>query len=263
MFLLSESELVGSIPLKTISRIDVSFYKSRNESLNIFNLESDFDENLIPLITSTLECKPVLISRKTYFGMDTDYIIEHPITCNSNLVSILGERSDDKGRFPSFHLDIDAFNKNKNKNSSNQKSYWQSRKLHYSNLYVKSQELVRIYSREDSDSNANGNGDARSNSKIFNPQDALGCKEEIVICWSVHGVSKFELCILPNTDVLVNRVSPTKNNKKCIWHLVVDVIEDNNFIDSKVDAVNIWLEKIHKIKSTIKIANQETKTEEI
>jgi len=264
MFLLSESELVGSIPLKTISRIDVSFYKSRNESLNIFNLELDFDENLIPLITSTLECKPVLISRKTYFGMNTDYIIEHPITCNnnlnlrsdlgSNLVSILGEYSDDKGRFPSFHFDIDAFNKNKNKNknSSNQKSYWQSRKIHYSNLYVKSQELVRIYSREDSDSNANGNGDSRSNSKIFNPQDALGCKEEIVICWSVHGVSKFELCI-----------SPTKNNKKCIWHLVVDVIEDNNFIDSKVDAVNIWLEKIHKIKSTIKIANQETKTEEI
>jgi hypothetical protein len=250
MFLLSESELVGSIPLKTISRIDVSFYKSRNESLNIFNLESDFDENLIPLVTSTLECKPVLISRKTYFGMDTDYIIEHPITCNSNLVSILGESSDDKGRFPSFHLDIDSFNKNKS--SLNQKSYWQSRKIHYSNLYVKSQELVRIYSREDSDSDSNGNGDARSNSKIFNPQDALGCKEEIVICWSVHGVSKFELCI-----------SPTKNNKKCIWHLVVDVIEDNNFIDSKVDAVNIWLEKIHKIKSTIKIANQETKTEEI
>jgi hypothetical protein len=265
MFLLSESELVSSIPLKTISRIDVSFYKSRNESLNIFNLELDFDENLIPLITSTLECKPVLISRKTYFGMDTDYIIEHPITCNSNLNlgsilgSILGEYNDYKGRFPSFHLDIDAFNKNKNKNSSNQKTYWQSRKLHYSNVYVKSQELVRIYSREDS----NSNGDARSNSKIFNPQDALGCKEEIVIYWSVYGMSKFELCILPNTDVLVNRVSPTKNNKKCIWHLVVDVIEDNNFIDSKVDAVNIWLEKIHKIKSTIKIANQETKTEEI
>jgi hypothetical protein len=140
-------------------------------------------------------------------------------------------------------LDIDAFNKNKN--SSNQKSYWQSRKLHYSNVYVKSQELVRIYSREDSDSNSNR--DARSNSKIFNPQDVLGCKEEIVICWSVHGMSKFELCI-----------SPTKNSEKCTWHLVVDVIEDNHFIDSKVDAVNIWLEKIHKIKSTIKIANQET-----
>ena len=258
MFLLSESELVGNIPLKTISRIDVSFYKSRNESLNIFNLELDFDENLIPLITSTLECKPILISRKTYFGMDTDYIIEHPITCNSNLNlrgnlgsnlgSILGECSDNKGRFPSFHLDIDAFNKNKT--SSNQKSYWQSRKLHYSNLYVKSQELVRIYSREDSDSDSNR--DARSNSKIFNPQDALGCKEEIVICWSMLGMSKFELCI-----------SPTKNSAKCIWHLVVDVIEDYHFIDSKVDAVNIWLEKIHKIKSTIKIANQETKTEEI
>lgn len=255
MFLLSETELVSSIPLKTISRIDVSFYKSRNESLNIFNLELDFDENLIPLFTSTLECKPVLIRRKTYFGMDTDYIIERTIDidCNRNLSFILGKGEyidDDKGHFPSFHMDIDAFNKKQNTNSSKQKSYWQTRKLHYSNVYVKSQELVRIYSREDSDSN--GNGNTRSNSKIFNPQDTLGCKEEIVIYWHINGISKFELCISPN-----------KNNKKCIWHLEVDVIEDNHFIDSKVDAVNTWLEKIHKIKSTIKIANQDTNTYEI
>lgn len=252
MFLLSETELVGSIPLKNISRIDVSFYKSRNESLNIFNLELDFDENLIPLITSTLECKPVLISRKTYFGMDTNYIIEHPIAYNNNLHGmcnigvILGEYGNYKGQFPSLQFDIDALNKNKD--SLNYKSYWQTRKLQYSNVYIKSQEMVRIYSREYSDSN----GDARSNSKIFNPQDTLGCKEEIVIYWHMHGISKFELCI-----------SPKENNKTCIWHMVVDVIEDNHFIDSKVDSVNTWLEKIHKIKSTIKIANQETNTEEI
>ena len=248
MFLLSETELIGSIPLKTISRIDISFYKFRNESLNIFNLELDFDENLIPLITSTLECKPVLINRKTYFGMDTDYIIEYPLACNSNIGCMLGEYSDDKGRFPSFHFDIDTFNKNINKNSSNHKSYWQTRMLHYSNVYVKSQELVRIYSRGD----LNKDGDSRSNNKIFNPQDVIGCKSEIVIYWPIAscGISKFELCI-----------SSKDNNKKCIWHLVVDVIEDNNFIDSKVDVVNTWLEKIHKIKSTIKIANQDINTE--
>ena len=250
MFLLSETELIGSIPLKTISRIDISFYKSRNESLNIFNLELDFDENLIPLITSTLECKPILISRKTYFGMDTDYIIEHPIDCNGNIGCMLGESGDDKERYQSFHFDIDTFNKTKN--LSNHKSYWQTRKLHYSNVYVKSQELVRIYSRGDVNNGKDDDGDTRSNSKIFNSNDVLGCKTEIVIYWPVYGISKFELCI-----------SPTKNNKKCIWHLVVDVIEDYHFIDSKVDAVNIWLEKIHKIKSTIKIANQDTNNKEI
>jgi len=254
MFLLSETELIGSIPLKTISRIDISFYKSRNESLNIFNLELDFDENLIPLITSTLECKPILISRKTYFGLDTDYIIENPIDCNGNIGYMLGEYTDDNGRYPSFHFDLDTFNKNKT--SSNKKSYWQTRTLHYSNLYVKSQELVRIYARgdlnNDRDNNRDNDRDSRSNSKIFNPQDAIGCKSEIVIYWPVYGMSKFELCILPK-----------ENNKKCIWHFVVDVIEDNHFIDSKVDAVNTWLEKIHKIKSTIKIANQNTNTKEI
>lgn len=248
MFLLSETELIGSIPLKTISRIDISFYKSRNESLNIFNLELDFDENLIPLITSTLECNPVLIGRKTYFGIDSNYIIEHPINCNSKPGCSLGECGGvNNGHFPSLYLDIEAFNKN----SSNQKTYWQSKKLHYSNVYVKSQELVRIYSREDV------NEDSRGNSKIFNPQDALGYKEEIVIYWPINGLGdiskcgKFELCISPNENNQNNQ-----NNKKCILHLVVDVIEDNHFIDSKVDAVNIWLEKIHKIKSTIKIANQ-------
>ena len=264
MFLLSETELISSIPLKTISRIDISFYKSRNESLNIFNLELDFDENIIPLITSTLECKPVLIRRKTYSGMDTDYIIEHSITCNSNLGYNLGynlgEDADNKGQFPSFYVDIESFNKKQNKNSSNQKSYWQTRKIHYSNVYVKSQELVRIYSREDSDSNGDGDRDrdrdrnkySGSNTKIFNLQDTLDCKEEIVIYWLMNGISKFELCI-----------STKENIKKCIWHLVVDVIEDNHFIDTKVNVVNTWLEKIHKIKSTIKLANQDTNTKEI
>lgn len=266
MFLLSETELVSSIPLKNISRIDISFYNSRNEFLNIFNLELDFDENLIPLITSILECIPVLICRKTYFGTETDYIIEYPITCNnidsSNLNSILGDCNSEKGRFPSFHLDIDEFNKN----SSTQTSYWQSRKLQYSNVYIKSQELVQIYSREDSFENSNTDSrhsrHSRHNGKIFNPQDTLGCKEEIVIYWEVNNTSetsRFELCI-PNNKNNNNNKNKNKNkNKKCIWRLVVDVIEDNHFIDSKVDAVNTWLEKIHKIKSTIKIANTNNK----
>jgi len=297
MFLLSETELIGGIPLKSISRIDISFYKSRNESLNIFNLELDFDENIIPLITSILECQPVLIRRKTYIGLDTDYIIERKmdidIDCNSNLNFILGKgafsASDyfalpmagldkgassvpdyyalhmaglGKGGYPSFQVDIDKFNKN----TSIHKSYWQSQKLHYSQVYPKSQELVRIYSRDDSDLNRNScrTYDSKSNNQIFNPQDALGSKEEIVIYWVVSGMSKFELCLASNPISTSSSASDNNDTrKKCIWRLVVNVIEDNHFIDSKVDAVNTWLEKIHKIKSTIKIANQETNTEEI
>jgi hypothetical protein len=241
MFLLSESEL-GSILLKTVSRIDIILYKSRNESLNIFNLEWDFDENIIPLITTTLECRPVLIQRKTYIGLDFDYIIECPNACNSDIDINIGVYSDDKNRFPSFHIDIESFNNNNNNNNimkSKQKHYWKSKQLHASMIYNKSQELVRIYTNNTNNTN-NNNGEKCN---IFNPQDTFGCKEEYIICWyTVWGV--FELCILPN--------------RKCIWRLVVDVIEDNHFIDSKVDTVNTWLEKIHKLKSTIKIANQET-----
>jgi len=268
MFLLSEREFISSIPLKNISRIDIAFYKSKNESLNIFNLELDFDENLIPLITSTLECQPVLIRRKTYFGIDTDYIIERNINYNSNLSFLLKDCDNENERFSSFHTDIDKFNKH----SSIQKSYWQTRQLHYSNVYIKSQELVRIYARADLDSN----GYARGNDKIFNPQDTLGCKEEIVIYWPVNGngkCGKFELCIASNntntngknnTNDKNNTNGKNRNNRtQCIWRLVVDIIEDNYFIDSKVDVVNIWLEKIHKIKSTIKIANQETNSKQI
>ena len=51
--------------------------------------------------------------------------------------------------------------------------------------------------------------------------------------------------------------------KKIALNENFDVIEDNNFIDTKVDVVNTCLEKIHKIKSTIKLANQDTNTKEI
>jgi len=255
MFLLSETELVSSIPLKSISRIDISFYNSRNEFLNIFNLEMDFDENIIPLITSILECKPNLIHRKTYKGLDCNYIIEYDYPNNGML---LEAKKDNIERFPSFHLDIEAFNKKSNSNLSHTKSYWQSRKLHYINVYAKSKELVKIYSSVDT------KDDAR-NKNIFNPQDTLGYSEEIVIYWSIPNASssdsngfdsKFELCILSNTEEQGKQATQAKQNMKCIWRLVVDVIEDNHFIDSKVDAVNTWLEKIHKIKSTITIANQ-------
>lgn len=244
MFILSETELTNNIPLKNISRIDISFYTSRNEYLNIFNLQSDFNENLIPLITSTLECKPILIRRKTYIGLDTNYIIEYPISCNSsNLVNLLDENisnNNNTSQFPSFHIDIDSFNKNTTK----YKSYWQTRKIQYTNIYPKSNELVRIYSRDTNHCN------------IFNPQDILGCQEDIVIFWPINKIcetnqyGKFELCIS----------SSKQNNEtklKCIWRMQVNVIEEHNFIDSKVDIINTWLEKIHKIKYTLKIANQE------
>ena len=255
MFLLSETELTNNTPLKNISRINISFYTSRNEYLNIFNLESDFDENLIPLITSTLECKPILISRKTYIGLDTNYIIEYPISCNSNLENLLDENvsNNNTSRFPSFHIDIDTFNKNTTKHNS----YWQSRKIQYTNIYPKSNELVRVYSKDTAHCN------------IFNPQDTLGCQEDIVIFWPINGIceisqyGKFELCISSSKqNNAIKTINTDKDNNKahshkCIWRMEVNVIEEHKFIDSKVDAVNTWLEKIHKIKSTLKIANQE------
>ena len=260
MFLLSESELVSSIPLKSISRIEIVFYTSRNESLNIFNFEMDFDENHIPLITSILECKPNLIHRKIYKGLDKDYIVEYDNYNRENQPKLGSQYV--RGQYPSFHMDIEEFNKNPN--ISHRKSYWRTHTLHYSNVYPKSRELVKIYSSVDTKSDA---GD------IFNPQDSLGCREETVIYWSIPGSSasnnpsiesgcKFELCILSNKKYSnkehSNKEHSNKehNNQKCIWRLVVNVIEDNHFIDSKVDAVNTWLEKIHKIKSSITIANQ-------
>ncbi len=243
MFLLSESELVSSIPLKSISRIDIILYTSRNESLNIFNFEMDFDENHIPLITSILECKPNLIHRKIYKGLTRDYIVEYNSYRRENQNKLGWEYV--SGQFPSFHMDIEAYNKNPH--ISRMKTYWQSHSLHYSNVYPKSRDLVKIYSRVDTKE------DARN---IFNPQDTFGCREETVIHWAIPAASAnpnnefdsgFEICILSTGE---------HNVKKCIWRLVINVIEENHFIDSKVDAVNTWLEKIHKIKSSITIANQ-------
>jgi len=253
MFLLSEAEILNGISLKTISRIDIYFYNTRNDIFNIVNLEFDFDENLIPLITSILESKPFLISRKTYYGFDKDFIIEKAISCSNTWNYNLGNMfSNNESLFPSFIGDIEKFNKT----LLGHKCYWQSNKVHYSYIYTKSQECIKIYSKENIthqknnknnqnlDKNLDKHLDKHLDMNIFNPQDVINSKEETVIYWRVPGIgenSRFECCISPL-------------NKKCSLRLIIEVIEDNNFINSKVDGVNNWLEKIHKIKSTIKIA---------
>ena len=229
MFLLTKAEL-GSIPLKIISRIDVAFYESRNEVLNIFNLESAFEENAIPMITSFLECKPIITRRKTYFGLDSNYIINYPYN-HSPLQLDLPSGCGNSSGFPSFYLDIEAFNKS-------QQPSRETRDIQTTLVYPKSKELVRIYSRI---------ANVDTIIKGFNPQDAFSSKEELVISWAT-GWGGLEIRIIPS-------------KKTCSWHLVINVIEEHQFIDNKANEVNTWLEKIHKLKSTIKIANQDTNLE--
>jgi hypothetical protein len=224
MFILSESE-IGDNSLKTISRIDINFYNTHNDILNIFYLEHKFDENIIPLITSVLECQPNLFYRKTYSGLDNDYIINYLVKDFDKEMTTKFQ-IDKEGFFPSFFLDIEALNARED--NKYKKFYRQTRNLLSSICYKNSKELVRIYSRDARD--------ARDNSEwcdIWNVQDTFSHKVEKVISWSISSWCVFEMCI--------------SKTSKCIWNLKIDVIEDVNFINSKVDDVNIVLEKIHKI----------------
>lgn len=242
MFILSEAE-IGGHPLKTISYIDINFFYEHNDVLNIFNLEHAFDENIIPLITSVLECQPNLFYRKTYLGLDNHYVINYLVK-DLNKEMITKFQVDKEGYFPSFFLDIEALNPNNHNNPNNPNNsnnpnkstttentgscarfYKQSRKLLSSMCYENSKELVRVYARDLTAEGERAHG--------WNVQDTFSHKVETIISWPISSWCAFELCI--------------STKSKCAWHLKIDVIEDAHFIDSKVDQVNMALEKIHKI----------------
>ena len=73
MFILNENTIATS--LDKINLITLTYYSSKSELLNIFDTNFEFDENIIPLFTSVLECKPNIYNAKRYNNINTESII--------------------------------------------------------------------------------------------------------------------------------------------------------------------------------------------
>jgi hypothetical protein len=227
MFILAETELL--YPLKQIGIITITLYQSRNDIFNFYNLEYNFDENIIPLITSVLECQPEFSIRKIYTGIDSQSIIDIPL---NNPCENIAKKDYIFGYNPStsFFIDIENF---KNKYSIKN----ETKKLLSTITYADSNEIVRIYPREQKQDKQDKQ-DKQNNSL----ERYIYTQELQVVSWK-WSWGEVEL-IIPNYK---------ENNKKCMLILRIYVIEDHSFISTKVDEVNTTLEKLHKIKSSLNI----------
>ena len=96
MFNLNET-IIGT-SLQNINLITLIYYSSKSDILNIYDTNFEFDENIVPLITSILETQPNIIHAKKYINVDSETII----TIDNNI------RNHNKSNlaFPSFFHDM-------------------------------------------------------------------------------------------------------------------------------------------------------------
>lgn len=73
MFILNEKNIIT--PLDKINLITLIYYSVKSEILNIYDTNFEFDENIVPLVTSVLETKPNINNVKKYNNGNHESII--------------------------------------------------------------------------------------------------------------------------------------------------------------------------------------------
>jgi hypothetical protein len=226
MFIFSENEL--PVPLKNIGQIKIVFTKYNNNDFIYNNLEYPFIADIIPLITSILECKPLFFIRKTYTGI-TQIVYRRQLYSNPALGTIslnnrFGYDETNTQINKSFYIDIEKYNKTYHENS-----YTESAELISCIQYQDSNEIVKIYPRISS----------KVSNQCKNKDNILMETVNNIVSWKFSW-GAFELII-----------SNEQSSSKCRMELIINIIEESVLIFNKMDEVNSVIEKIHKIKSSI------------
>jgi len=73
MFFLNEENIATD--LNKINLINISYYSSKSEIMNIYDTNFEFNENIIPLVTSVLELKPNVVHAKRYSNVNSESVI--------------------------------------------------------------------------------------------------------------------------------------------------------------------------------------------
>lgn len=73
MFILNENNI--NTPLDKINLITLTYYSAKSEVLNIYDTNFEFDENIIPLLTSVLETKNIICNVKRYSNVNSESIV--------------------------------------------------------------------------------------------------------------------------------------------------------------------------------------------
>lgn len=204
MFILNEQNI--NTPLDKINLITLTYYSSKSEVLNIYDTNFEFDENIVPLLTSVLETKPIICNAKRYCNVNCESIAIIDSTNrlpNKSLIS-----------FPCFFTDL--------QNGKLQNIQGYNRNLINTLDSNNDNLLIRLYNLD------THNGEFG--------KCVLNEEEMILIIWDWE---------YANFQIVINKENP----KECQMQLNVYITEDNKIIDSKLDFINIIIEKIDNIKN--------------
>jgi len=219
MFILSEKNI--GIPLSEINKITITYFASKSEILNIYDVNFNFDENIIPLITSILEVQPKIHNFKIYNCIDTITTIKEHSKSIIQPYNI----------YPSFYYDIDKINNNKTLNI-----YTQDIKLINTVIDDNDNQLIRMYKNTSTYESKSEN----LSISMFNdfPQTILNEKEYKKIYW------EFEF---GNFEIIIDLTQ--QSNQQAQFKINIDIIENHKIIVSRLIKINDILQKINKIKS--------------
>jgi len=216
MFILSEKNI--GIPLSEINKITITYFASKSEILNIYDINFNFDENIIPLITSILEVQPKIHNFKIYNCIDTITTIKEHSKSIIQPYNI----------YPSIYYDIETINTNNPLNI-----FTQDIKLINTVIDDNDNQLIRMYM--DNSLQESKLISAISNSRCNDfLQTILSEKEYKKIYW------EFEC---GNFEIIIDFT------RQAQYKINIDIIEDNKIIASRLIKINDILQKINKIKS--------------
>lgn len=216
------------LPLSKISLIKINpIFNISNDKLNIYNIQFDFDENIIPLLTSLFEKIPIIKKVKTYTCIDSLVIITRDLYTYSNKYIL---------ESTSFQTDIDQ-----NKLTCNTKI--NINKYNTIKTHIESNFITRIYSFQNETNTSNEYSNISKLPYNF-LEDVINESETCNIIWDWNELDiKFEIVILPI-------INPINKLRKCKYDLNIKIIEDNLIIKARSKHIEKILNIIHKIKST-------------
>ena len=239
------NEYINIVSLDTINVISLTYYSLKSEFLNIYDTNFEFDENIVPLITSVLEIEPKVINAKRYSNINSESII---IIGNKNELPNKSQIS-----YPCFFSDLQQ-----NKlNIQNIQGY--SKKLMNTIDTFNTVDTFNIVNTQNSEDKYDEGHDIEDNNgeehnseeqyfkaiirmyKLENKKGDYGHSilnedELIIIVWSWE---------YANFQIIINKNTPNI----CQLQINIYITEDNKIITSKLEKINNIIEKINKIKN--------------
>ena len=211
MFILSEKNI--GVPLSEINKIIITYFTTKSDIIDIFDNNYEFNENIIPMITSILGIAPKISNYKEYKCIDNNIIINRKYNSLQH--------------YQSFYLDVNNLENN---------DALDVRKMDLISTLVDidDKQLIRLYNIKDITTTAT----------LYNKyttdftQNILNEQEYKKITW------EFEWGSIDIIVIIIDVIT-----KKCKYEIVIDIIEDSKLIHSRLTHINDILTKFNKIKS--------------